>query len=88
MQYFNAMRHIIKTENNYIPRKYQSIGGMWTTETWRQGDIVFQVSDEGYTQRIIIPFILEVVKTFDNKIIYELGTEDILKDILNKLNKI
>ena len=42
----------IKTDANYIPRDYKTIGGMWTVDTWKLGDLQYQLMDEGYTSVI------------------------------------
>lgn len=50
---FNAVRGIIKLPENYKPRGYQTIGGMWTVDTWWYQDVFFQIMDEGWFEQII-----------------------------------
>lgn len=50
---FNALKVIIKLPENYKPGEYQTIGGMWAVDTWQYRDILFQVMDEGWFEKII-----------------------------------
>ena len=63
----------VKTPENYVPRDYQTIGGMWTVDTWRQGDVTVQLMDEGYTTVVRAPG-LEVVIGYHG-IEYQQGSE-------------
>lgn len=49
---FNKIISDVKQNKNFIPRDYQSMGGMWTVETWIKDDFKVQVMDEGYTTRL------------------------------------
>lgn len=49
---FIEIKKIIMTTENYIPRDYQTIGGMWTVDTYKMRDITLQVMDEGWTIKI------------------------------------
>ncbi len=46
---------IVRKEENYIPREYSTIGGMWAVDTWKLGNITLQIMDEGYTSVITSP---------------------------------
>jgi hypothetical protein len=50
---FNTIWGKVKVNENYVPRNHQTIGGMWTVDTYRLGDITAQQMDEGYTDKII-----------------------------------
>lgn len=49
---FQTLVRKIKQPENYIQRNYKTIGGMWTVDTWHLNGCIYQVMDEGYTQRI------------------------------------
>lgn len=49
---FYDLKKYIKTEDNYIPRNYKSIGGMWTVDTWKKDNFILQIYDEGATSSI------------------------------------
>lgn len=70
----------VKTPENYVPRDYQTIGGMWTVDTWRLGDITVQLMDEGYTTVIRAPE-LEVVDGYHG-IEYKQGSEADVQTLL------
>lgn len=57
LEVFEALVRIIKQPGNYKPRGYQSIGGMWTVDTWIKDSFTYRVMDEGWSCEII----------FDNK---------------------
>lgn len=46
---FNELVAKIKIKENFVPRDYKTIGGMWTVETWQKDDFEVQLMDEGYT---------------------------------------
>lgn len=52
---FFELKNQLKEQNNYIPRNYKTIGGMWTVETWQKDNLRLQIMDEGYTT--VISFI-------------------------------
>lgn len=48
----------IRSTGNIIPRDYQTIGGMWTVDTWEHPnipDVKVQLMDEGWTTGIVSP---------------------------------
>ena len=49
---FNKFQKFIKNKDNHIPRDYQTIGGMWTVDTWMIDNYTLQLMDEGYTSII------------------------------------
>lgn len=53
--HIRAVFQRIRAEDNYVKRDHPTIGGMWTVDTWRQGDVEVRLEDEGYTQRVITP---------------------------------
>jgi hypothetical protein len=48
-QLFCQIESIVKRSENYVPRNYQTIGGMWTVDTYRKGEVTYRTMDEGYT---------------------------------------
>lgn len=46
---FNEIYNKIKQPENYVKRPYQTIGGMWTVDTWATPEWRAQSMDEGYT---------------------------------------
>lgn len=49
---FWKFKDIIQTEENYVPRDYQTIGGMWTVDTYKYKGLTLTMMDEGWTIRI------------------------------------
>jgi hypothetical protein len=47
---FNRIYHSIRTKKNYVKRDYETIGGMWTADTWENDIWKAQLLDEGCTQ--------------------------------------
>lgn len=79
-QAFMAIQHIVKTNANYVPRNYESVGGMWTVDTWKLGEFRVQLEDEGYTMAVFAPGLV-VRKMAYNGLAVTTGTEDDLVDI-------
>jgi hypothetical protein len=49
---FQQIEKIIRKDSNYVPRNYKTVGGMWTVDTYKKGDITLQIMDEGWTSKI------------------------------------
>ena len=49
---FLSIYNLVMKPENYIPRGYQTIGGMWTIDTWKFKEITVQLMDEGYTRKL------------------------------------
>lgn len=52
-----AIYRKVAMPKNYVPRGYQTVGGMWPVDTWRIGEgskdaVSVQLLDEGYTVRV------------------------------------
>jgi hypothetical protein len=43
---------ILRADENYTHRGYDTIGGMWTIDTWKKNGVSFQLMDEGATSRV------------------------------------
>lgn len=87
MEHFNTLISLIKKDEFYVPREYQTIGGMWTVDTWEWKGVKYQLMDEGYTQ-VITADGLEVVEGYlggEIDIKYKKGNEEIVKSLIIKL---
>jgi hypothetical protein len=79
----NAIKRAVRKEENYQPRSYQTVGGMWTVDTWKFEDVIYQLIDEGYTDRIFVKDLgLDVVVHCDDTIKYNNGDINKLKEAL------
>jgi hypothetical protein len=74
---FDKIKNAIKTDENYVPRNFQTIGGMWTVDTWKKDDMIFQLMDEGYTSVIRAPG-LKVTDGAYRGITFQEGSEELL----------
>ena len=52
LQKVQTLIDLVKQTEYYVPRNYQTIGGMWTIDTYERDGIKVQVSDEGYSTSI------------------------------------
>ena len=84
MQAISTILTAVKTTEHYVPRSHNTIGGMWTVDTWRKGDVVVQLLDEGYTTVISAPG-LRVVDS-GHGTVFELGAEEHLKTLAETIN--
>lgn len=55
MDSFERIWQRVRQDRNLVPRDYQTMGGMWTVDTWQQGEVSVQLMDEGWTRRIRAP---------------------------------
>lgn len=84
MEAFNKVWDAIRKKENYIPRNYQTVGGMWTVDTWRYDNIIIQLMDEGYTQRILTTD-LDVFQNCRNELTFMKGDKTILERIAGEV---
>ena len=80
---FYKIVRLVKTKENYVPRNYQTVGGMWTVDTYKLGNATVQLMDDGYTLVLIAPeiHIIDTVNDFEPK----KGTEKDLKELYKML---
>lgn len=87
---FKSVEAAIRKPENYVPRNYQTVGGMWTVDTWELGETTFQLMDEGYTSRLHSAD-LEVFEQYqyDRGIFLNFvkGNESLLKLLASKIAK-
>lgn len=76
----------VKKEENYIPRNYQTIGGMWTVDTWKKDGVTVQVMDEGYTTKVFSDS-FEVIIGYNGKeyVRFEKGSVNDLNECLSSM---
>jgi len=77
---FGQVWQAVRQDRFYQPRPYQTIGGMWTADTWKRDSITAQLMDEGYTQRIIAPG-LDVVLSGNGSVVFATGNASRLADL-------
>ncbi len=75
----------VKQEPYYVPRAYQTIGGMWTVDTWQRAGVSVKVMDEGYTTVVEAP----QVRVIDGVrgIEFEKGSEEQLQQLWEQLSE-
>ena len=77
---FNQIRSIVRRKENYVPRNYKTIGGMWTVDTWFFNGVIFQVMDEGYTSCIFTDTLSCL--NHQREVIFSKGTSKDLEETL------
>jgi hypothetical protein len=77
----------IKKPTFFVPRPYQTIGGMWTVDTWELDGVRVQVMDEGYTTILHAPG-LRVVRGYNGKdyVRFEEGCAEDLERLSQRLS--
>lgn len=53
IQEFNEKYAEVAKRENYVPRNYETIGGMWTADTYKLNHWTARLEDEGYTKILI-----------------------------------
>src|SRR5690554_1296274 len=77
---FNQIR--IKLRQHYVPRDYQTIGGMWTTDTYKHNGVTLHVSSEGYENRIFSESVdaVQIYRNSGEELTFKKGNvEELLK---------
>lgn len=84
---FNRVWEIIRKDENFIPRNYQTIGGMWTTDTWKKHGIRALLQDEGYT-RALVTETVTAYQTGDHPMMFLRGSKDELREEIEQFNRL
>ena len=83
---------LVKKTEYYVPRNYQTIGGMWTTDTYERDCVRVQVMDEGYSTSVsaenLRVFILWDAKNNEDYIRFEIGNVEVVENLLKALEEL
>jgi len=79
MEDFIRVKLAVQKRENYVERNSKTVGGRWTVDSWELNGVVFSVMDEGYTERIFVKGKLEVIKRYDNKLLFKMGSYEDLE---------
>ena len=86
---FEQLKSCLMTDEYYSPRNYKSIGGGWTTDTWKNNEAILRIMDEGYSSSITFGESSQVFVGFNGKDyikFYNCSSEEFTK-FANKLIK-
>lgn len=78
---FNKIKEKVKTKENEVIKNFKTIGGFWNVDTWKKGEISYQLMDEGYTERVVIPNRLDVIRNYEGNLIFHIGGLEVLKEV-------
>lgn len=81
VDFFNRVRERVRIKENEVVKNYNTIGGFWNVDTWKKGNISYQIMDEGYTERIFIRNRLDVIRNYEGSIIFRIGDLGVLKEV-------
>ena len=79
MNTFDTIFRSIAQKENYVPRNYKTIGGMWTIDTWEKNGIKVQLMDEGWTRKIHSDCVEVTFNEFSGMVFYKGSLEDLEK---------
>lgn len=71
---FDLVKRKVKKPEYEVQRNKETLGGIWTVDSWRKEDIIFQLLDEGYTERIFISGELDVIRDYKGDLTFKLGS--------------
>jgi len=72
-------------QEHYVPRPYQTIGGIWTRETYSKDDVIVYIEDEGYSQGIMADNLHVRFEAASGKMNYVKGNIKLLDEVCTKL---
>lgn len=75
---FHRLWSRVAQHHNYVPRDYQTIGGMWTVDLYRLGEVECLLMDEGWTQVIRAPGLKVNYSGSSNEPVFIEGNEELL----------
>lgn len=86
MEAYYKLKNTLRQSENYVPRPYQTIGGMWTTDTYKKDGVTLQIMDEGYSARLFTELdkldVLETNVGHMTTLEFKAGDMDTIKDLL------
>jgi hypothetical protein len=51
-EFFQIIADYVRQPEYFVPRDYQSMGGMWTVDRYTRDNISYRIFDEGYGSEI------------------------------------
>lgn len=78
---------MFRSKGHVVPRDYQTIGGMWTVDTYAHdeiADVKVQLMDEGWTTRIVSDSLI-VSANGNNRVNFERGNIDDLDTLYDRI---
>lgn len=73
MDLFNNIKILIKRNENFVKREFDTVCGRWVVDSWIANGVVFSSVNDVFADRIYIPNQLDVVKTHDGELIFYQG---------------
>lgn len=73
MDLFNSIKYLIKRNENFVKREFDTVCGRWVVDSWVWGGVVFSTVNDVFAERIYIPNELDVIKTHDGELIFYHG---------------
>lgn len=83
--YFGKLFNYVKCKGSRVERDYGTVGGIWTVNTWKLNNIIVNVMDEGYTDRIYVRDKLDVCRSYKGELSFSLGDIGTLKSIYEEV---
>ena len=81
---YRLIRNKIRKNENYIPREYKTVGGMWTVDTWKLGETSYNLT-EGDSWIFHPNPRITVREDYSSNLHYEDGTEEDLITLAESL---
>lgn len=82
--------NFVRQHGKIVPRDYQTIGGMWTVDTWTHEELPgvrVQLMDEGYTHAVYTED-LYVVSTHGRPVNFARGGAEHLELLVERVNNV
>jgi hypothetical protein len=80
---FERIVQAVRDKDYYVPRDFQTIGGMWTVDTWCRDGITVQLMDEGWSTKIVAPG-LDVIQSGTDDLRYQEGDTELLMQLARR----
>ncbi|RST57648.1 hypothetical protein D5F11_021550 [Siminovitchia terrae] len=81
---FNQIEKMVRQSAHYVPRNYKTVGGMWTVDTYKKGNVTLQIMDEGWTIKIFTKDICAIDSGNTFKV--ERGSLEDFENVLKSIN--
>lgn len=81
---FDIITNTVRQTIYYVPRNYETIGGRWTVDTYKAGNVKVQIMDEGWTIKLTSPGIEAIDSGGNFKV--EKGTVEDFRKLARSLN--
>ena len=90
MEQLQSLIQLVKQNRYHVPRDYDTVGGMWTVDTYKRRGVTVKEMDEGFSTSVsgegLLVWVLYNPQTGQDYIEYKLGDSRVVENLTLNLS--